>query len=230
MIHISQVMSTNTIDLEAGNGSSTSVSAGNIDAGKFNSIISSSSLAGSTKDETDKDEFLVEYEGLNDPLDPQNLPEWKKWSFLLILGFMTLVTTFASSVFSTATEAAAKEFKVTNEIMTLGTALFIAGFSVGPMFYGPMSELWGRKKPLFIGYVLFIICQVPVGVAQNVETIMLFRFFGGIAAAGPLSIVGGWCSDFFDPVIRGLAMAVLAGIQLLGPILGPIIGGFITQR
>jgi DHA1 family multidrug resistance protein-like MFS transporter len=53
------------------------------------------------------------------------------------------------------------------------------------MFYGPLSELYGRKTPLFLGYTLFVIFQIPVAVAINVETIMLFRFLGGVAASGP---------------------------------------------
>lgn len=74
-----------------------------------------------------KDAFLVEYEGPDDPLDPQNIAVWKKWSYAVILGLITLSTTFASSVFSTATHNAAEEFGVSNQVMTLGTALFIAG-------------------------------------------------------------------------------------------------------
>lgn len=93
-----------------------------------------------------------------------------------------------------------------------------------------MSELWGRKRPFFASHALFIICQIPVGVAQNVETIMLFRFLGGVTAAGPLSITSGWFADFFEPVQRGLALCVLSGTNLIGPILAPIIGGFMTQR
>lgn len=59
---------------------------------------------------------------------------------------------------------------------------------------------------------------------------MLFRFLGGIASSGPLSIGGGYLADFFDPVRRGLALAILSGTSLVGPILGPIVGGFIVQR
>ena len=71
--------------------------------------------------------FLVEYTGVDDPLNPQNTPEWKKWMYAVILGLMTLSVTFASSVFSTATQVTAIEFGVSNETMTLGTALFIVG-------------------------------------------------------------------------------------------------------
>jgi MFS transporter, DHA1 family, multidrug resistance protein len=106
----------------------------------------------------------------------------------------------------------------------------LSGFAVGPMLFGPLSELYGRKRPLFTGYALFVIFQIPVGVAQNVETILICRFLGGVASSGPLSIAGGYFADFFDPVRRGLALAILSGTTLVGPILGPIVGGFITQR
>jgi DHA1 family multidrug resistance protein-like MFS transporter len=98
------------------------------------------------------------------------------------------------------------------------------------MLYGPLSELYGRKFPLFIGYVLFVIFQIPVAVARNVETIMLFRFLGGVAASGPLSIAGGWFADFFDPVRRGLALAILSGTTLVGTIIGPFVGGYVIEN
>jgi DHA1 family multidrug resistance protein-like MFS transporter len=89
--------------------------------------------------------------------------------------------------------------------------------------------LFGRKTPLFIGYFLFAIFQIPVAVAVNLETIMLCRFFGGAFASAPLAIVGGALADFFGPVDRGIAVCVFAGATFIGPIAGPIVGGFITQ-
>lgn len=176
-----------------------------------------------------KDPNLIEFDGPDDPLDPQNMPLWKKWILAVLLGSMTLVVTFASSVFSTATTVTAEEFGVPIEVTTLGTGLFVLGFAFGPIIWGPFSELYGRKIPLFTGYILFIIFQVPVAVAVNLETIMLCRFFGGVFAAAPPAVVGGYLADFFDPVKRGLAVAVFSAATFLGPILGPIIGGFVTQ-
>lgn len=58
---------------------------------------------------------------------------------------------------------------------------------------------------------------------------MLCRFFGGAFASAPLAIVGGSLADFFGPVDRGVAVCVFAGATFIGPIAGPIMGGFITQ-
>lgn len=86
---------------------------------------------------------LIDFEGPNDPLNPQNLPQWKKWTFANIIGWLSFVVTFATTIFSTATLATAEEFGVSNEVMTLGTSLFIAGESSEPIlgsFEGIMAN------------------------------------------------------------------------------------------
>ena len=176
-----------------------------------------------------KDPNVVEFDSPMDPLNPQNMPPWKKWVLAISLGSMTLVVTFASSVFSTATAVTADEFGVSLEVTTLGTGLFVLGFAFGPILWGPCSEVYGRKFPLFTAYCFFIIFQIPVAVAVNLETILLCRFFGGVFAAAPPAVVGGCLADLFDPVNRGLAVTVFSAATFLGPITGPIVGGFITQ-
>jgi multidrug resistance protein len=158
-----------------------------------------------------------------------NWPSGRKWLYTIVLGSTTFCVTFASSVFSTATVATAKVFHVSLEVMTLGTSLFVLGFAFGPLFWGPMSELFGRKKPLFIGFFIFAIFQIATAVSQNIESIMLTRFFGGIFASAPLAIIGGAFVDFFGPVDRGVATVIFAGATFVGPTTGPIIGGFIVQ-
>lgn len=119
----------------SGHNVTISANHGDIEAQKHNGTVLEPSPAQSRKEEEvkdSKDDFLIGYEGSDDPLDPQNIAEWKKWSFAVILGLITPSTTFASTIFSTATESAANESGVSNEVMTLGTAFFIAG-TINPM-------------------------------------------------------------------------------------------------
>lgn len=99
----------------------------------------------------------------------------------------------------------------------------------GPVFFGPASEAFGRRVPLFAGYFVFAIFQIPVAVAQNIETIMLGRFLGGFFASAPLAVVGGALADLWDPVERAYAICAFASGAFIGPVTGPIIGSFITQ-
>lgn len=143
--------------------------------------------------------------------------------------WQTFCVTFASSVFSTATVPTAILFGVSEEVMVLGTSLFVLGFAFGPIVWGPFSELYGRKIPLFTGFFIFAIFQVPVAVAQNIYTVMICRFFGGFFASAPLAIVGGSFVDFFGPIDRGIAVTIFSAATFIGPVAGPIVGGFVTQ-
>jgi DHA1 family multidrug resistance protein-like MFS transporter len=176
-------------------------------------------------DENERDPNLIDWDGPDDPENPMNFSTSRKWMITVLLGLATFCITFASSVFSTATQATALQFGVSNEVMVLGTSLFVLGFAVGPPIWGPLSELYGRKYPLFIGFFIFAIFQIPVAVAQNLQTIMLCRFFGGVFGSAPLGIVGGQLTDFWGPLDRGVAMTIFAGATFIGPVAGPI--GFI---
>lgn len=169
-----------------------------------------------------KDPNLVEWDGPNDPENPQNLPKWRKWVITVSMAMMTMWITFASSVFSAATQVTAKEYGVSLEVTTLGTSLVIFGFAVGPLIWAPMSELYGRRLPLFSGFAIFAIFQIPVAVAQNLQTILVSRFMIGFFGCSPLACMGGAMADIWDPVDRAVAIAMFAASTFLGPIVGPI--------
>ena len=138
----------------------------------------------------------------------------------LTMAWLTLVVTFSSSIFSAAIQQTSQEFNVSAEVMVLGTSLFIAGFSLGPTIFGPLSELYGRKVPLFTGFFGFAIFQIPVGVGPNLETVLVCRFLQGVFGSSPLAVVGGALADFWDQRERGFAMPFFAGAQFSGPIFG----------
>ncbi|KAK0934348.1 hypothetical protein LTR29_014079 [Friedmanniomyces endolithicus] len=111
--------------------------------------------------------------------------------------------------------------------LSMGMMTFVVTF--GPICFGPASEVYGRRVPLFSGYIVFAIFQIPVAVAQNVETIMLCRFIGGFAASAPLAVVAGALADIWGPLDRAYAICVFAASAFSGPVAGPIIGGFVTE-
>lgn len=92
-----------------------------------------------------------------------------------------------------------------------------------------MSEVLGRRTPLFAGYALFAIFQIPVALAQNVATICVGRFISGFFASAPLAVVGGALADLWDPIPRAYAICIFAAGGFAGPVAGPIAGGFITE-
>jgi DHA1 family multidrug resistance protein-like MFS transporter len=81
----------------------------------------------------DREEYVVEFDGADDPLHAQNWPMKKKLILGAILAFDALSATMGSSIFSAATRAVAREFSVSSEVGTLGTSLFVFGYAFGPL-------------------------------------------------------------------------------------------------
>jgi MFS transporter, DHA1 family, multidrug resistance protein len=96
--------------------------------------------------------------------------------------------------------------------------------------FGPLSERVGRKIPIVIGVTLFATFCVPIALAQNFYTILICRFFSGLFGSASMAVTGGAVADVWaDPIMRGVGMDVFILTGYLGPVLGPIIGNFITR-
>jgi DHA1 family multidrug resistance protein-like MFS transporter len=173
--------------------------------------------------------FLVEFEGPNDPSNPKNWTTKRRWAITISMGLLVFTVTFASSIFSVNIRVVQEKFNVELITATLGVALFVLGFVFGPIAFGPMSEVLGRRPPLIFGFALFAIFQIPVALAQNITTICVGRFLGGFFASAPLAVVGGALADLWDPIPRAYAICVFAAGGFAGPVAGPIAGGFITD-
>jgi DHA1 family multidrug resistance protein-like MFS transporter len=177
----------------------------------------------------EQEDYVVEFDGPKDPLHPQNWPMRKKLLTGAMLGFTTLLSAFASSIFSAATQAVATEFHVSTEVGILGLSLYVLGFATGPTLWAPLSELKGRRLAIVISMFGFSIFQVAVAAAKDLQTVLICRFWGGFFGASPLAVVGAVFSDMFDNRQRGLAITVFSMTVFSGPLLAPFIGGFIVD-
>ncbi|KIK50280.1 hypothetical protein GYMLUDRAFT_51297 [Collybiopsis luxurians FD-317 M1] len=173
-----------------------------------------------------RDKYLVTFD-LGDVENPQNWSTLKRWYLTLLGGMLVLNATFASSAPSGIEQAFIEQFGLSEEVAVLTISLFVAGYCVGPLLWGPLSEEFGRK-PIFIGtFFVYTMFQVGMALAKNTASILVFRFLGGTFAAAPLSNSGALISDIWDAKSRGKALAIFTVAPFAGPALGPTVGGFI---
>jgi MFS transporter, DHA1 family, multidrug resistance protein len=103
----------------------------------------------------------------------------------------TFYRTFASSAPTSASIYIAKEFGVSAEISYLITTLFLIGYVVGPMIWGPGSELLGRRPIFWVAMTCYTLFHLGQALAPNMETLLVTRFFAGVFAVAPLTNCGG---------------------------------------
>ncbi|KAL3428145.1 hypothetical protein PVAG01_01654 [Phlyctema vagabunda] len=123
-----------------------------------------------------------------------------------------------------------ERFEVSREVASLGTSLFLLGFGLGGLFWAPASEWVGRRIPFLLGYTIFIIFQIPVGVADNLETVLASRFIQGFFGSSTLAVIAGAFADLWPaPINRGVAMTIFTIATFAAPIIGSIAGSYIAQ-
>ncbi|RMD43662.1 hypothetical protein DV735_g1473, partial [Chaetothyriales sp. CBS 134920] len=178
---------------------------------------------------TDEDPYVVEFIP-NDPRDPMNFPDWKKWKFIVLaVAIATLAVAFVSTAYTGAIGEVIKEFHISSEVAILGVSLFVLGFALGPLVWAPLSELYGRQI-LFIGtYIVLTAMNAGAAGAHSIATLLVLRFLAGTFGASPLTNAGGVVADILPASQRGLGMALFSSAPFFGPVIGPIIGGFMGE-
>ncbi|EPS31127.1 hypothetical protein PDE_06082 [Penicillium oxalicum 114-2] len=184
----------------------------------------------STGAEENKDPTLVTWNGHDDPENPKNWPKGLKWKNTCAISLFVFISPVSSSMIAPALEDLAKSLGMSSGIETyLSLSIFILAYAIGPIFFGPASELYGRVRLLQVSNVWYLAWNLGCGFATTKSQLFAFRFLAGIGGSAPLAIGGGAISDMWSAEERGKAMGVYTLGPLLGPVVGPISGGFIAE-
>lgn len=178
-----------------------------------------------------KDPNLVTWEGPDDPANPKNWTMKKKWAATVVVSSFTFISPVSSSMVAPALATIAKDFTITNEVESqLVLSVFVLAYAIGPLFLGPLSEMYGRIPVLQLSNLFYLAFNLACGFAQTKGQMIAFRFLSGLGGSAPLAIGGGILSDCWRADQRGRALSIYSLAPLLGPAIGPIAGGFITQN
>ncbi|KGQ82198.1 multidrug resistance protein [Candida albicans P60002] len=177
-----------------------------------------------------RDPYVVTFDGPDDAGFPQNFPFWKKMVYSLGPLFTALSVSLGSAMFSQASPEIMAIYHIGVTPAALTTALFVFGFASGPVIYGPLSELFGRKIIMVISSFLYVCFSFAVATANDIQTIMICRFFSGFVGSATFVVSPAIFSDLFSTKQRGTAISTFAGVLFGGPMLAPIFGGFTVKN
>ena len=137
-------------------------------------------------------------------------------------------TTVSSSLPSGAIDSINAAFNVNDQRQaSLPVAVFLIGYVFGPTIFGPVSEQYGRKICFLSSFALFTVFTLACAFTPNWPALLFFRFFVGVAAAAPQTVIGAMYSDIYPNLRhRGRAVSALGLVSNVGPLAGPIIAGF----
>ncbi|ODN83577.1 hypothetical protein L202_01692 [Cryptococcus amylolentus CBS 6039] len=172
------------------------------------------------------DPYQVQFEP-GENINPKNWSVLYRWFLTGIGSLLVLNSTFASSAPSGIVTDLMEYFTFSQEVAILTISLFVAGYCVGPLLWGPLSESYGRRPIFIIAFFCYTCFQLGCALSKNTASILIFRFLGGTFASAPLTNSGALLADIWDGKHRGTAMSWFALAPFAGPSIGPIVGGYI---
>lgn len=153
----------------------------------------------------------------------------KRYFFLvLILGALTAIGPFSIDMYLPGFPAIAKSLHTTTAQVSLSLSGFFIGISVGQLLYGPLLDRFGRKNPLYIGLILYILASLGCFFATSIEVLIALRFVQAVgscaAAVGSMAMV----RDIFPLKDNAKIFALLILILGVSPMIAPTVGGYVT--
>lgn len=148
---------------------------------------------------------------------------------LLILGSVTAFGPLSIDMYLPAFPEISKEFNVPMSSVELTLAVFFVGLAIGQMIYGPLSDRFGRKKPLYVGLLIYIVSSFLCASATNINSLIIFRFMQSLGSCAGMVISRAIVRDMFPPQDSAKVFSTLMLIIGAAPILAPMLGGVVTQ-
>lgn len=181
----------------------------NGDLEKVAPTLSRQQTSKSTRSKRDRDPNMVSWSGPDDPENPKNWKDSRKWAAVFVVSSFTFISPVASAMVAPALPQMNQDLGVHNQtISAMMLSIFLLAYAVGPLFLGPLSEVYGRVPVLQLANLVFLIFNLVCGFAQNAAQMLVFRFLAGIGGSAPLAIGGGILADCFQPEQRGKAIAI----------------------
>lgn len=147
-------------------------------------------------------------------------------TFILILSGLMAFTSLSTDIYLPAMPTMAEDLQGNVELTVTG---FLIGFAIAQLIWGPISDHLGRRKPLFIGMVFFIIGSAGCAMSTSITQIVFWRVFQALGACTGPMLARAMIRDLFARTRAAQMLSTLVLVMAIAPIAGPLIGGQIIR-
>ncbi|MEW2291419.1 multidrug effflux MFS transporter [Streptomyces sp. NPDC006743] len=147
----------------------------------------------------------------------------------LILGSLTATPPLAMDMYLPSLPEVTRSLHAPAATVQLTLTACLAGMALGQIVVGPMSDRWGRRRPLLAGLAVYVLATALCALAPNVEVLVAFRLAQGLAGAAGIVIARAVVRDLYDGVAMARFFSTLMLISGVAPVVAPLIGGQILR-
>lgn len=151
----------------------------------------------------------------------------KHFFLILLLGSLTALGPFSIDMYLPGFPAIAKDLGTTVAKVSLSLSGFFIGISAGQLLYGPLLDRFGRKKPLYIGLVVYIIASVGCAYATTIDALIALRCIQAIGSCAAAVASVAMVRDLFPVEENAKVFALLMLVVGVSPMVAPTVGGYV---
>ncbi|KAF1068788.1 MAG: Bicyclomycin resistance protein [Variovorax sp.] len=142
----------------------------------------------------------------------------------LLLGLLSAIGPFAIDMYLPALPAIGQSLRADIGAVQMSLTAFFISLGAGQLLYGPVSDMVGRKPPLYAGLAVFAIASVGCALATDIQTLIALRFIQGLGAAAGMAIPRAVVRDLHTGTDAARLMSLLMLVFSISPILAPLVG------
>ena len=162
----------------------------------------------------------------------QNIAKQKFWGMKGLVLFITLMNMFiplSTDLYLPALPTMSTYFHVSSALTNLTLVSFFFFYAVGTLFWGPMSDKYGRKKILLIGTIFYVFASAACAASLNVYMLIAARIVQGIGAGAITAVSMALIKDCFSGKQRETILAIVQSVAGLAPMIAPVLGAILLQ-
>ena len=145
----------------------------------------------------------------------------------LILGALTAFAPFATDMYLSSFPSIARDLQSDVSKVQLSLSTFFLGLAIGQLFYGPLIDRFGRRKPLLAGILLFTMASALLMFSPNIQSFIGLRFLQSVGGCVGMIVSRAVIHDLFNEKEAARALSLMMLIQGVGPIVAPVLGGYV---
>lgn len=148
---------------------------------------------------------------------------------IFLLGLLSVITPFAVDMYLPAFSQVATALRTTTSVVALSLSSYFVGFALGQILYGPLLDRFGRKRPLYIGLIVYIAASAGCALAQDIQALILLRLLQAIGGCAAQVAALAMVRDFFHAKESARIFSLLFLIIGVSPLLAPSIGSMLAS-
>lgn len=148
---------------------------------------------------------------------------------IVLVAFLSAFIPLSTDLYLPALPKMAENFQAAPSLINLTLIMFFIFYAAGSLFWGPLSDKYGRKPILLIGLVIYTVASALCALAANVYLLIGFRIIQAIASGAATAVAQAIVKDSYSGPKRVSVLSVVTSMAMISPIVAPVIGALILN-